>query len=165
MEAQKAKQRLVDLEKQFSEKDHKLKSVEIQLQVKESEMKQQEAKYKAYLEKAKTVIAAFEQPIGGSSVGSGYSRAEFDALRRQLQEKEKIIQRMQEDQEKLRIMKEQEERLVTTSFHDMAMQLHKRSVDERLAGMSSQSPASFLARQRQVTSKRPAQSYQVPGNR
>lgn len=75
--------------------DQKTKALEQQLQAKDTEMKQQDAKYKSYLEKAKTVIVAFEQPVGGSNVGSGYSRAEFDALRRQLQEKEKLIQRMQ----------------------------------------------------------------------
>lgn len=54
-----------------------------------------------------------------------------------------------QENERTRVLREQEQRLVSTAFHNLALEAHRRASDDRLVPMES-----FLSRQRQIVTRR-----------
>ena len=65
------------------------------------------------------MIVSLEEQSKVMDGGTELSRHEFDSLRREIETKDKRIQRLEEGLEKNRIMQEQEQRLITTAFYGM----------------------------------------------
>ncbi|KAL3869534.1 hypothetical protein ACJMK2_042202 [Sinanodonta woodiana] len=129
--------------------EHKLKTAETekqglqeQLHKKEDEMRSMEERYKKYLEKAKAVIKSLDANRNPGNF------PEIQVLKNQIQEKERKIEQLEKELDKTK----QEGKLITTAFTRLGMQLQRQGVEERLANSSGQS---FLARQRQVHTRRP----------
>uniref|UniRef100_A0A8C6LVD0 Hook microtubule tethering protein 3 n=1 Tax=Nothobranchius furzeri TaxID=105023 RepID=A0A8C6LVD0_NOTFU len=106
------------------------------LKKKDEEMKQMEDRYKKYLEKAKSVIRTLDPK---QNQGSG---PEVQALKNQLQEKERMLHSLE-----TKSQRDHEEKLIVSAWYNM-----RKAAEERLANTGS--GQSFLARQRQATSSR-----------
>lgn len=145
-ELQKKKTYMETLEPRTSATAEKVNELQELLSKKDQEMKAMEAKYKKYLDKAKSVIKTLDPKQNGSG-----NAPEIDTLKNQLQEKEKFIEHLERDHEKMKLTREREEKLMVTAWYEMAMQLHKKAAEERLSGSSGMS---FLARQRQASGRR-----------
>ncbi|XP_074642700.1 protein Hook homolog 3-like isoform X2 [Tubulanus polymorphus] len=113
---------------------------------KDDEMKVMEERYKKYLEKAKSVIRTLDPKFNPSAT------PEVQALRNQLQEKDRLIEHLERDQDRIRSSREQEEKLLVSAFYNLGMQLHRKAGEERLAYIGA--GQSFLARQRQAQNRR-----------
>lgn len=155
-ELQKKKTYMETLEPRTSATAEKVNELQELLIQKEQEMKSMEAKYKKYLEKAKSVIKTLDPKQNSSG-----NAPEIDTLKNQLQEKEKFIENLERDQEKMKLTREREEKLMVTAWYEMAMQLHKKAAEERLSGSSGMS---FLARQRQASGRRILSTKPVSGS-
>uniref|UniRef100_A0A8C7XJ45 Protein Hook homolog 3 n=1 Tax=Oryzias sinensis TaxID=183150 RepID=A0A8C7XJ45_9TELE len=116
------------------------------LKKKDDEMKQMEERYKKYLEKAKSVIRTLDPK---QNQGSG---PEVQALKNQLQEKERMLHSLEKEMDKTKSQRDHEEKLIVSAWYNMGMSLQKKAAEDRLA--STGSGQSFLARQRQATSTR-----------
>uniref|UniRef100_A0A1E1XGN5 Protein hook n=1 Tax=Amblyomma aureolatum TaxID=187763 RepID=A0A1E1XGN5_9ACAR len=120
-----------------------------QLEKKAEETRVMEERYQKYLEKAKNVIRTLDTRSPSS--------AEVVALRNQLQDKAKHIAQLQQELEMFKAQWEKEERLISTAFYNLGAKSQQRSAEERIVHMTG--GQSFLARQRQATSKR----HNLPG--
>ncbi|KAL1431569.1 hypothetical protein MTO96_014085 [Rhipicephalus appendiculatus] len=120
-----------------------------QLEKKAEETRVMEERYQKYLEKAKNVIRTLDTRSPSS--------AEVVALRNQLQDKAKHISQLQQELEMFKAQWEKEERLISTAFYNFGAKSQQRSAEERIVHLTG--GQSFLARQRQATSKR----HNVPG--
>ncbi|KTG46917.1 hypothetical protein cypCar_00046444, partial [Cyprinus carpio] len=109
-------------------------------------MKQMEERYKKYLEKAKSVIRTLDPKQNQGSA------PEVQALKNQLQERERMMHTLEKEYDKTKTQRDQEEKLIVTAWYNMGMALQKKAAEDRLA--STGSGQSFLARQRQATSTR-----------
>uniref|UniRef100_A0AAQ5YXC5 Calponin-homology (CH) domain-containing protein n=1 Tax=Amphiprion ocellaris TaxID=80972 RepID=A0AAQ5YXC5_AMPOC len=116
------------------------------LKKKDEEMKQMEERYKKYLEKAKSVIRTLDPK---QNQGSG---PEVQALKNQLQEKERMLISLEKEMDKTKSQREHEEKLIVSAWYNMGMSMQKKAAEDRLANTGS--GQSFLARQRQATSTR-----------
>uniref|UniRef100_A0A3B5LFH2 Protein Hook homolog 3 n=1 Tax=Xiphophorus couchianus TaxID=32473 RepID=A0A3B5LFH2_9TELE len=116
------------------------------LKKKDEEMKQMEERYKKYLEKAKSVIRTLDPK---QNQGSG---PEVQALKNQLQEKERMLLSLEKEMDKTKSQRDHEEKLIVSAWYNMGMSLQKKAAEDRLANTGS--GQSFLARQRQATSTR-----------
>uniref|UniRef100_A0A8C4GM45 Protein Hook homolog 3 n=1 Tax=Dicentrarchus labrax TaxID=13489 RepID=A0A8C4GM45_DICLA len=116
------------------------------LKKKDEDMKQMEERYKKYLEKAKSVIRTLDPK---QNQGSG---PEVQALKNQLQEKERMLHSLEKEMDKTKCQRDYEEKLIVSAWYNMGMSLQKKAAEDRLA--NSGSGQSFLARQRQATSTR-----------
>lgn len=124
----------------------KLASLQETLAHKEEEMRAMEERYRRYLDKAKTVI----QSLGDNQALD--SSPELVSLKHQLYEKDQYINHLEKDHEKIKSIHDEEERLIVTAWYNLGMQLHRQAAEERLA--NNNMGQSFLARQRQVHSRR-----------
>ncbi|KAL3194930.1 hypothetical protein MRX96_045840 [Rhipicephalus microplus] len=120
-----------------------------QLEKKAEETRLMEERYQKYLEKAKNVIRTLDTRSPSS--------AEVVTLRNQLQDKAKHISQLQQELEMFKAQWEKEERLISTAFYNFGAKSQQRSAEERIVQLTG--GQSFLARQRQATSKR----HNVPG--
>uniref|UniRef100_A0A8C5GVW3 Calponin-homology (CH) domain-containing protein n=1 Tax=Gouania willdenowi TaxID=441366 RepID=A0A8C5GVW3_GOUWI len=122
-----------------------IEELEDALKKKDDDMKQMEERYKKYLEKAKSVIRTLDPK---QNQGSG---PEVQALKNQLQEKERMLHSL-EVFHSFCSQRDHEEKLIVSAWYNMGMSLQKKAAEERLANTGS--GQSFLARQRQATSTR-----------
>nr|XP_033772758.1 protein Hook homolog 3 isoform X2 [Geotrypetes seraphini] len=145
-ELQKKSAIIEDLTPKCHNNSHRIEELQEALRKKEEEMKQMEERYKKYLEKAKSVIRTLDPKQNQGTV------PELQALKNQLQERDRMILSLEKEHEKTKIQREQEEKLIVSAWYNMGMTLHKKAAEDRLA--STGSGQSFLARQRQATNTR-----------
>ncbi|XP_021350901.1 protein Hook homolog 3-like isoform X2 [Mizuhopecten yessoensis] len=144
----KNKETIGDLEARLSSSVDKVQELQDQLNKKDDDMKLMEARYKKYLEKAKSVFKAIDTKQNTGTV----SEVTVTALKNQLQEKERHIEQLEKENDKAKNIREQEEKYIVSAWYNLGMQLNRQATEERLANAST--GQSFLARQRQVHSRR-----------
>ncbi|XP_042305704.1 protein Hook homolog 3 isoform X1 [Sceloporus undulatus] len=147
-ELQKKRAIIEDLEPRYNNSSLRIEELQEALHKKEEEMKQMEERYKKYLEKAKSVIRTLDPKQNQGSA------PEIQALKNQLQERERMFHSLEKEYEKTKSQREMEEKYIVSAWYNMGMTLHKKAAEDRLA--STGSGQSFLARQRQATSTRRA---------
>ncbi|XP_065375241.1 protein Hook homolog 3 isoform X3 [Macaca fascicularis] len=145
-ELQKKRAIIEDLEPRFNNSSLKIEELQEALRKKEEEMKQMEERYKKYLEKAKSVIRTLDPKQNQGAA------PEIQALKNQLQERDRLFHSLEKEYEKTKSQREMEEKYIVSAWYNMGMTLHKKAAEDRLA--STGSGQSFLARQRQATSSR-----------
>uniref|UniRef100_A0A8C2YBP2 Hook microtubule tethering protein 3 n=1 Tax=Coturnix japonica TaxID=93934 RepID=A0A8C2YBP2_COTJA len=145
-ELQKKRAIIEDLEPRCNNSSLKIEELQEALRKKEEEMKQMEERYKKYLEKAKSVIRTLDPKQNQGAA------PEIQALKNQLQERDRIFHSLEKEYEKTKNQRETEEKLIVSAWYNLGMTLHKKAAEDRLA--STGSGQSFLARQRQATSTR-----------
>ncbi|KAK2491311.1 hypothetical protein MC885_010537 [Smutsia gigantea] len=145
-ELQKKRAIIEDLEPRFNNSSLKIEELQEALRKKEEEMKQMEERYKKYLEKAKSVIRTLDPKQNQGAA------PEIQALKNQLQERDRLFHSLEKEYEKTKSQREMEEKCIVSAWYNMGMNLHKKAAEDRLA--STGSGQSFLARQRQATSAR-----------
>ncbi|XP_061472712.1 protein Hook homolog 2 [Rhineura floridana] len=147
-ELQKKKECLDELEpKMDSNTAKKIGELQQSLKKKDEDMKAMEERYKRYMDKACTVIKKLDpkqQPHGVP--------LEIQALKNQLQEKDKKISHLESDFEKTKSQQEQEEKLIISAWYNMGLALHQQATEER--SPTSATVQSFLAQQRLATNTR-----------
>uniref|UniRef100_A0A667WM53 Protein Hook homolog 3 n=1 Tax=Myripristis murdjan TaxID=586833 RepID=A0A667WM53_9TELE len=135
-----------DMEPKYNATSQRVEELEDALKKKDDDMKQMEERYKKYLEKAKSVIRTLDPK---QNQGSG---PEVQALKNQLQEKDRMLHSLEKEMDKTRSQRDYEEKLIVSAWYNMGMSLQKKAAEDRLANTGS--GQSFLARQRQATSTR-----------
>ncbi|XP_037548144.1 protein Hook homolog 3 [Nematolebias whitei] len=141
------KNALIDeMEPKYAASSQRVDELEEALKKKDDEMKQMEERYKKYLEKAKSVIRTLDPK---QNQGSG---PEVQALKNQLQEKERMLHSLEKEMDKAKSQRDHEEKLIVSAWYNMGMSMQKKAAEDRLANTGS--GQSFLARQRQATSSR-----------
>lgn len=135
-----------EMEPKYNASSQRVEELEEALKKKDEDMKQMEDRYKKYLEKAKSVIRTLDPK---QNQGSG---PEVQALKNQLQEKERMLHSLEKEMDKTKGQRDYEEKLIVSAWYNMGMSLQKKAAEDRLA--STGSGQSFLARQRQATSSR-----------
>ncbi|KAI1904881.1 hypothetical protein AGOR_G00010230 [Albula goreensis] len=145
-ELQKKSSFAEDLESKYNVSSQKVEELEEALKKKDEDMKQMEERYKKYLEKAKSVIRTLDPKQNQGSA------PEVQALKNQLQERERMLHSLEKEYDKTKTQRDQEEKLIVSAWYNMGMALQKKAAEDRLA--STGSGQSFLARQRQATSAR-----------
>uniref|UniRef100_A0A9J7XA78 Hook microtubule tethering protein 3 n=1 Tax=Cyprinus carpio carpio TaxID=630221 RepID=A0A9J7XA78_CYPCA len=145
-ELQKKSTAIEELENKHTSSIQKIEELEDALKKKDEDMKQMEERYKKYLEKAKSVIRTLDPKQNQGSA------PEVQALKNQLQERERMMHTLEKEYDKTKTQRDQEEKLIVTAWYNMGMALQKKAAEDRLA--STGSGQSFLARQRQATSTR-----------
>ncbi|KAJ8260500.1 hypothetical protein COCON_G00162230 [Conger conger] len=145
-ELQKKSTFIEDLEPKYNLSSQKVEELEEALKKKDEDMKQMEERYKKYLEKAKSVIRTLDPKQNQGSA------PEVQALKNQLQERERMLHSLEKEYDKTKTQRDQEEKLIVSAWYNMGMALQKKAAEDRLA--STGSGQSFLARQRQATSAR-----------
>ncbi|XP_018606174.1 protein Hook homolog 3 isoform X2 [Scleropages formosus] len=145
-ELQKKNAQMEDLEQKYNTASLKVEELEEALRKKDEDMKLMEERYKKYLEKAKSVIRTLDPKQNQGSA------PEVQALKNQLQERERMLHSLEKEYDKTKTQRDQEERLIVSAWYNMGMALQKKAAEDRLA--STGSGQSFLARQRQATSTR-----------
>uniref|UniRef100_A0A3P8V0T9 Protein Hook homolog 3 n=1 Tax=Cynoglossus semilaevis TaxID=244447 RepID=A0A3P8V0T9_CYNSE len=137
---------LDEMEPKYNTSIQRVEELEDALKKKDDDMKQMEERYKKYLEKAKSVIRTLDPK---QNQGSG---PEVQALKNQLQEKERMLHTLEKEMDKTKTQRDYEEKLIVSAWYNMGMTMQKKAAEERLANTGS--GQSFLARQRQATSTR-----------
>ncbi|CAL9683694.1 unnamed protein product [Knipowitschia caucasica] len=135
-----------EMEPKYNASSQRVDELEDALKKKDDEMKQMEERYKKYLEKAKSVIRTLDPK---QNQGSG---PEVQALKNQLQEKERMLHSLEKEMDKTKTQRDYEEKLIVSAWYNMGMSMQKKAAEDRLANTGS--GQSFLARQRQATSSR-----------
>ncbi|XP_011687312.1 PREDICTED: protein Hook homolog 3 [Wasmannia auropunctata] len=107
-----------------------------------------EERHKKYTEKAKSVIKSLDLKQSNSS------QSDVVVLRNQLMEQRKMIEEMERSMKESRLLRDMEEKLMVTAFHRLGLNCHREVLDQRLATLSSGQGQSFLARQRQPSTRR-----------
>ncbi|KAK2910780.1 hypothetical protein Q8A67_002913 [Cirrhinus molitorella] len=145
-ELQKKSTVIEDLENKHTSSAQRIEDLEDALKKKDEDMKQMEERYKKYLEKAKSVIRTLDPKQNQGSA------PEVQALKNQLQERERMLHSLEKEYDKTKSQRDQEEKLIVSAWYNMGMALQKKAAEDRLANTGS--GQSFLARQRQATSTR-----------
>ncbi|KAK7120005.1 hypothetical protein R3I94_002527 [Phoxinus phoxinus] len=145
-ELQTKSSEIEELENKHSSSAQRIEDLEDALKKKDEDMKQMEERYKKYLEKAKSVIRTLDPKQNQGSA------PEVQALKNQLQERERMLHSLEKEYDKTKSQRDQEEKLIVSAWYNMGMALQKKAAEDRLAGTGS--GQSFLARQRQATSTR-----------
>ncbi|XP_067340228.1 protein Hook homolog 3 isoform X2 [Channa argus] len=135
-----------EMEPKYNASSQRVEELEEALKKKDDDMKQMEERYKKYLEKAKSVIRTLDPK---QNQGSG---PEVQALKNQLQEKERMLHSLEKEIDKTKTQRDYEEKLIVSAWYNMGMSLQKKAAEDRLANTGS--GQSFLARQRQATNTR-----------
>ncbi|XP_033978953.1 protein Hook homolog 3 isoform X4 [Trematomus bernacchii] len=135
-----------EMEPKYNSSSQRVEELEEDLKKKDDDMKQMEERYKKYLEKAKSVIRTLDPK---QNQGSG---PEVQALKNQLQEKDRMLHSLEKEMDKTKSQRDYEEKLIVSAWYNMGMSLQKKAAEDRLANTGS--GQSFLARQRQATSTR-----------
>ncbi|XP_067114098.1 protein Hook homolog 3 isoform X2 [Osmerus mordax] len=145
-ELQKKTAYIDDLEPKYTSSSQRVYELEEALKKKDEDMKLMEERYKKYLEKAKSVIRTLDPKQNQGSA------PEVQALKNQLQERERMLHSLEKEFDKTKTQRDQEEKLIVSAWYNMGMAIQKKAAEDRLA--STGSGQSFLARQRQATSTR-----------
>uniref|UniRef100_A0A3P8QMD5 Calponin-homology (CH) domain-containing protein n=1 Tax=Astatotilapia calliptera TaxID=8154 RepID=A0A3P8QMD5_ASTCA len=90
-----------------------MEELEEALKKKDEDMKQMEERYKKYLEKAKSVIRTLDPK---QNQGSG---PEVQALKNQLQEKERMLHSLEKEMDKTKSQRDHEEKLIVSAWYNM----------------------------------------------
>uniref|UniRef100_A0A8C5GYU1 Calponin-homology (CH) domain-containing protein n=1 Tax=Gouania willdenowi TaxID=441366 RepID=A0A8C5GYU1_GOUWI len=90
-----------------------IEELEDALKKKDDDMKQMEERYKKYLEKAKSVIRTLDPK---QNQGSG---PEVQALKNQLQEKERMLHSLEKEMDKTKSQRDHEEKLIVSAWYNM----------------------------------------------
>uniref|UniRef100_A0A670YHI5 Hook microtubule tethering protein 2 n=1 Tax=Pseudonaja textilis TaxID=8673 RepID=A0A670YHI5_PSETE len=147
-ELQKKKECLDELEpKVDSNTARKIDELQQTLKKKDEDMRAMEERYKRYMDKACTVIKKLDPKQQPHVVP-----LEIQALKNQLQEKDKKISHLESDFEKTKSQQEHEEKLIITAWYNMGLTLHQRATEKRSSNSST--VQSFLAQQRLATNTR-----------
>ncbi|XP_070564439.1 protein Hook homolog 3-like isoform X3 [Ptychodera flava] len=146
VEIQKKMSYIDELESRVVKSSDQVTALQEMLSKKEEDMRAMEERYKKYLDKAKSVIRTLDPKQNPGAA------PEVQALRNQLSEKHKLIEHLENDREKTKSVRETEEKLIVSAWYNLGMQLHRKAAEERLA--NSASGQSFLARQRQASTRR-----------
>ncbi|XP_066470279.1 protein Hook homolog 2 [Tiliqua scincoides] len=147
-ELQKKKECLDELEpKVDSTTAKKIDELQQSLKKKDEDMRAMEERYKRYMDKACTVIKKLDPKQQPHIVP-----LEIQALKNQLQEKDKKISHLESDFEKSKSQQDQEEKLIITAWYNMGLALQQRATEERSAATTT--VQSFLAQQRLATNAR-----------
>ncbi|XP_043370535.1 LOW QUALITY PROTEIN: protein Hook homolog 3 [Dermochelys coriacea] len=144
-EIQRKRAIIEDLEPRYNNSSLKMKNYK-SFTEKRGRKKQMEERYKKYLEKAKSVIRTLDPKQNQGTA------PEIQALKNQLQERDRLFHSLEKEYEKTKTQREMEEKFIVSAWYNMGMTLHKKAAEDRLA--STGSGQSFLARQRQATSTR-----------
>ncbi|XP_051540917.1 protein Hook homolog 3-like isoform X3 [Myxocyprinus asiaticus] len=147
-ELQKKSALIEDLENKHTSGARKIEELVDALKKKDEDMRQMEERYKKYLEKAKSVIRNLDPKQNQGSA------PEVQALKNQLQDKDRMLHSLEKEYDKTKCQRDQEEKLIVSAWYNMGMALQKKAAEDRLA--STGSGQSFLARQRQANSTRRA---------
>uniref|UniRef100_A0A4W6DGU2 Protein Hook homolog 3 n=1 Tax=Lates calcarifer TaxID=8187 RepID=A0A4W6DGU2_LATCA len=91
----------------------RVEELEEALKKKDEDMKQMEERYKKYLEKAKSVIRTLDPK---QNQGSG---PEVQALKNQLQEKERMLHSLEKEMDKTKTQRDYEEKLIVSAWYNM----------------------------------------------
>uniref|UniRef100_A0A8C5CIA1 Uncharacterized protein n=1 Tax=Gadus morhua TaxID=8049 RepID=A0A8C5CIA1_GADMO len=102
-----------DLEPKFNSNSQRVDELEDALKKKEDDMKQMEERYKKYLEKAKSVIRTLDPK---QNQGSG---PEVQALKNQLQEKDRMLHSLEKEMDKTKTQRDYEEKLIVSAWYNM----------------------------------------------
>ncbi|XP_076867484.1 protein Hook homolog 3 isoform X2 [Brachyhypopomus gauderio] len=145
-ELQKKNTIIEELEPKYSSCTLRIEELEEALKKKDEEMKLMEERYKKYLEKAKSVIRTLDPKQNQGSA------PEVQALKNQLQERERMLHSLEKEYDKAKSQRDHEEKLIVSAWYNMGMALQKKAAEDRLANTGS--AQSFLARQRQATTTR-----------
>lgn len=139
---------LEERESALQTQKQKVFTLQEKLTRKEYENAALDERYKKYIEKAKSVIKSLDPKQSNSSP------SEVVVLRNQLVEQRKIIEDMERSMKESRLLREMEEKLMVTAFYRLGLNCHREVMDQRLAALSSGQGQSFLARQRQPSTRR-----------
>uniref|UniRef100_A0A5S6QPE8 HOOK N-terminal domain-containing protein n=1 Tax=Trichuris muris TaxID=70415 RepID=A0A5S6QPE8_TRIMR len=129
---------------------NQLEQLREELQAKDEQIKLDKKIYYDNLEKARRVIYALNTAVK-CGADTNYTVSDIEAMKASIAEKESIIEDMQEAFNRSKIMYEQEERLITTAFHELAWQLHRKAGEERMGVAFGEEPPTFLNQQRQLS--------------
>uniref|UniRef100_A0AAR2J7I9 Protein Hook homolog 3 n=1 Tax=Pygocentrus nattereri TaxID=42514 RepID=A0AAR2J7I9_PYGNA len=91
----------------------KIEELEEALKKKDEDMKQMEERYKKYLEKAKSVIRTLDPKQNQGSA------PEVQALKNQLQERERMLHSLEKEYDKAKSQRDHEEKLIVSAWYNM----------------------------------------------
>uniref|UniRef100_A0A8C2TKD9 Hook microtubule tethering protein 3 n=1 Tax=Coturnix japonica TaxID=93934 RepID=A0A8C2TKD9_COTJA len=112
-ELQKKRAIIEDLEPRCNNSSLKIEELQEALRKKEEEMKQMEERYKKYLEKAKSVIRTLDPKQNQGAA------PEIQALKNQLQERDRIFHSLEKEYEKTKNQRETEEKLIVSAWYNL----------------------------------------------
>ncbi|XP_023254226.1 protein Hook homolog 3-like, partial [Seriola lalandi dorsalis] len=102
-----------EMEPKYNASSQRVEELEEALKKKDDDMKQMEERYKKYLEKAKSVIRTLDPK---QNQGSG---PEVQALKNQLQEKERMLHSLEKEMDKTKSQRDYEEKLIVSAWYNM----------------------------------------------
>uniref|UniRef100_A0A3B4APE7 Calponin-homology (CH) domain-containing protein n=1 Tax=Periophthalmus magnuspinnatus TaxID=409849 RepID=A0A3B4APE7_9GOBI len=102
-----------EMEPKYNASCQRVEELEDALKKKDDDMKQMEERYKKYLEKAKSVIRTLDPK---QNQGSG---PEVQALKNQLQEKERMLHSLEKEMDKTKTQRDYEEKLIVSAWYNM----------------------------------------------
>ncbi|XP_060263047.1 protein Hook homolog 3 isoform X2 [Ovis aries] len=114
-ELQKKRAIIEDLEPRFNNSSLKIEELQEALRKKEEEMKQMEERYKKYLEKAKSVIRTLDPKQNQGAA------PEIQALKNQLQERDRQFHSLEKEYEKTKSQREMEEKYIVSAWYNMGL--------------------------------------------
>uniref|UniRef100_A0A4W3K3V6 Hook microtubule tethering protein 3 n=1 Tax=Callorhinchus milii TaxID=7868 RepID=A0A4W3K3V6_CALMI len=112
-ELQKKRAYIDDLEPKYNNSSQKIEELQESLRKKDEDMKQMEDRYKKYLEKAKSVIRTLDPKQNQGAA------PEVQALKNQLQEKERMFHSLMNEYEKTKNQRDHEEKLIVSAWYNM----------------------------------------------
>ncbi|KAL6033621.1 hypothetical protein STEG23_018564, partial [Scotinomys teguina] len=112
-ELQKKRAIIEDLEPRFNNSSLRIEELQEALRKKEEEMKQMEERYKKYLEKAKSVIRTLDPKQNQGAA------PEIQALKNQLQERDRLFHSLEKEYEKTKSQRDMEEKYIVSAWYNM----------------------------------------------
>ncbi|NXG39490.1 HOOK3 protein, partial [Dromaius novaehollandiae] len=112
-ELQKKRAIIEDLEPRCNNSSLKIEELQEALRKKDEEMKQMEERYKKYLEKAKSVIRTLDPKQNQGAA------PEIQALKNQLQERDRMFHSLEKEYEKTKSQREMEEKFIVSAWYNM----------------------------------------------
>ncbi|KAM9591047.1 protein Hook homolog 3-like isoform 8-T11 [Morphnus guianensis] len=112
-ELQKKRAIIEDLEPRCNKSSLKIEELQEALRKKDEEMKQMEERYKKYLEKAKSVIRTLDPKQNQGAA------PEIQALKNQLQERDRMFHSLEKEYEKTKSQREMEEKFIVSAWYNM----------------------------------------------
>ncbi|CAF4132686.1 unnamed protein product, partial [Rotaria magnacalcarata] len=141
-ESARTKNQIEELQKRLNNSEQKLADKDSVIAVKTAEVNAMEERYVQYLEKAKMVLRQMD-PRNSNSL----SHQEIQALKKQIDEKDRRIKELEKDYEKMKAIREDQEKLLISAWYSLGSTFQRREFEERLKSHESQS---FLAKQRTI---------------
>ncbi|CAD5112522.1 DgyrCDS1734 [Dimorphilus gyrociliatus] len=145
--------KIEERESEVTAKPEEVQSLKDVVQDQQAQIQSMESRYQMYLEKCRNYIIQID----------GKNRPqnnEVALLKKQLEEKNKLIEFIEKGNEKNREVREFEEKAVASAWYNLSLQLHKETATERLS--NAVIGQSFLARQRNTCTRKSLQSLQNP---